>query len=93
VVVDEDVDIYDDVKVLWAMSTRFQADRDVVIVPAVGGGPLDPSTPDPNLTAMMGIDATRPFGEEFAEVHVIPSLENVPDLLTLARNVGSKAAR
>ncbi|MEE8109982.1 MAG: UbiD family decarboxylase [bacterium] len=93
VVVDEDIDIFDDVKVLWAISTRMQADRDIIVVPSVGAGPLDPSTPEPYLSAVMGIDATRPFGEPFAEVPVVPGLEKVPDLLTLARNRGSKAAR
>ncbi len=68
------------------------ADRDVIVVPAAGGGPLAPSAPEPNLSAMMGIDATRPFGEEFAEVPVIPGVEDVPDLLTLARERGSAAA-
>jgi UbiD family decarboxylase len=91
VVVDEDIDIFDDVKVLWAVSTRMQADRDVIVVPAAGGGPLDPSAPEPNLSAMMGIDATRPFGEEFPDVPEVPGVENVPDLLALARLRGAKA--
>lgn len=91
VVVDEDVDVYDDVKVLWAISTRMQADKDVIIVPAVGGAPLDPSTPEPNVTAVMGIDSTKPFNEEFAEVPVIPGLDKVPDLLSMARNTESAA--
>lgn len=88
VVVDEDVDVYDDVKVLWALSTRMQADKDVIIVPAAGGAPLDPSTPEPNVTAVMGIDATKPFNEEFADVPEIPGLEKVPDLLGTARTLG-----
>ncbi len=91
VVVDEDIDIFDDVKVLWAVSTRMQADRDVIIVPAAGGGPLDPSAPEPNLSAMMGIDATRPFGQEFPDVPEVPGVEYVPDLLTLARQRGITA--
>jgi 4-hydroxy-3-polyprenylbenzoate decarboxylase/2,5-furandicarboxylate decarboxylase 1 len=88
VVVDEDVDVYDEVKVLWAVSTRMQADRDVIVISAVAGGSLDPSTPELNLTAMMGIDATKPFGEAFAEVPLIPGMEKVPDLLALARRTG-----
>ncbi|MFQ5914059.1 MAG: UbiD family decarboxylase [Nitrospinota bacterium] len=85
VVVDEDIDIYDDVKVLWAISTRFQADRDIFIMPSVGSAPLDPSTPEPNVSAVMGIDATRPFGEPFAETPVVPGVEKVPDLSALTR--------
>lgn len=93
VVVEEDVDIYDDVKVLWAICTRVQPDRDVMIVPSVGSAPLDPSTPEPGLSAVMGIDATRPFGQPYAEVPVVPGVEKVPDLLALVRNQGGVAAR
>ena len=89
VVVDEDIDIHDDVKVLWAATTRVQADRDVIIVPGMGSGPLDPSTPEPNYSAVMGIDATRPFGQPFAEVPVVPGVDKVPDLSTLIRKPGS----
>ena len=32
VVVDEDVDIHDPAEVEWAIATRFQADRDLVVV-------------------------------------------------------------
>ena len=74
-------------KVLWALTTRVQADRDVVIVPAVGSAPLDPSTPEAGLSAAMGIDATRTFGYPFPEVPVVPGVDKVPDLSTLARNL------
>ena len=61
IVVDEDVDVQDDEEVLWAVATRVQADKDVIIVPDTMGTLLDPSTPDA-ITAKMGIDATRPLG-------------------------------
>ena len=66
VVVDEDVDIYDDRDVEWAVATRFQADRDLVIVPNARGSSLDPSA-EKSLTAKWGIDATKPLDrkEEF----------------------------
>jgi 4-hydroxy-3-polyprenylbenzoate decarboxylase len=41
--VDEDVDPFDSNDVLWAMTTRFQADADVVTFPGVRCHPLDPS--------------------------------------------------
>jgi len=41
--VDEDVDPFDTNDVLWAMTTRFQADVDVVPIPGVRCHPLDPS--------------------------------------------------
>lgn len=41
--VDEDVDPFDMKDVLWAMTTRFQADRDLIALPGVQCHPLDPS--------------------------------------------------
>ncbi len=63
VVVDADVDVYDEREVLWALATRLQADRGVTIVPQhLGMGcTLDPSTDELSRTAKMGIDATRPL--------------------------------
>ncbi|HEX6436080.1 MAG TPA: UbiD family decarboxylase domain-containing protein, partial [Candidatus Binatia bacterium] len=75
-VVDEDIDPRDPVMVEWAMATRFQADRDLTVLPRQVGAPLDPSTPAPRLGAIMGIDATRPFGQEFPEVAVVPGAED-----------------
>jgi 2,5-furandicarboxylate decarboxylase 1 len=64
-IVDDDIDVFDPVDVEWAVATRVQADRDVLIVPNARAKPLDPSLPLPILgkiptTAKMGIDATIP---------------------------------
>jgi 2,5-furandicarboxylate decarboxylase 1 len=75
-IVDEDIDRRDPVMVEWAMATRFQADRDLMVLPRQVGAPLDPSTPAPRLGAIMGIDATRPYGQEFPEVAVVPGAED-----------------
>jgi len=66
VVVDEDVNIYDDREIEWAIATRFQPDRDLVVIPNARGSSLDPSGKD-GLTAKWGIDATKPLDrkEEF----------------------------
>ncbi len=71
VVVDEDVNIYDDNEVEWAVATRFQADRDLVVIPNARGSSLDPSATK-GLTAKWGIDATKPLGrkEEFERAKV-----------------------
>ena len=71
VVVDEDIDIYDDRDVEWAIATRFQADRDLVVVPNARGSSLDPSATK-SLTAKWGIDATKPLErkEEFERAKV-----------------------
>jgi UbiD family decarboxylase len=62
IVVDDDVDITNDEEVLWAVATRVQADRDVMILPEMMGTLLDPSAPQA-ISAKMGIDATRPLGD------------------------------
>jgi 2,5-furandicarboxylate decarboxylase 1 len=59
VVVDDDIDVYNEFEVLWAISTRFQADRDLVVVPGAMGVILDPSASPEGVSARMGIDATR----------------------------------
>lgn len=63
VVVDDDIDIFDPMDVEWAIATRVQGDRDVVVIPGARGKPLDPSLqPMPvgvvPTTAKVGIDAT-----------------------------------
>lgn len=63
IVVDDDIDIYDDRWVLWAVATRTQMDRDLVVVPGCFGPPLDPSssrTESGALCTKVGIDATKP---------------------------------
>lgn len=67
-VVDSDVDIYDPAQVEWAMATRFQADRDLVVYSDQPGSSLDPSgTHVPgrkSLTSKMGLDCTIPWGAD-----------------------------
>jgi len=64
VIVDEDVDIYDPQAVEWAIATRFQADKDLVLLKDQPGSSLDPSgTHIPGQktkTAKAGLDATIP---------------------------------
>lgn len=67
-VVDTDVDIYNDIEVQWAMATRFQADRDLIILTNQPGSSLDPSgihTPgEKSRTAKAGFDCTIPWGAD-----------------------------
>ncbi|MFW5936231.1 MAG: UbiD family decarboxylase, partial [Candidatus Hadarchaeota archaeon] len=57
-VVDEDINIYNKVDVEYAVATRFQADKDLTIIPGARGSTLDPSS-DQGITAKWGIDATK----------------------------------
>jgi 2,5-furandicarboxylate decarboxylase 1 len=62
VVVDRDIDIYDTGDVEWAIATRFQADRDLVVLADQPSSSLDPSAHhapgQKSRTAKMGLDAT-----------------------------------
>lgn len=88
VIVDEDVDVRNESDVLWAMATRMQADRDLVVVPGSLGAMLDPSATSQGLTDKLGIDATRPHGEPFGE-----SLQMDTAVQDWARMFVSKAVR
>jgi 2,5-furandicarboxylate decarboxylase 1 len=73
IVVDVDVDPQDDQEVEWALATRFQADRDLIVIPELRGQPIDPSsrwTGEGFLTTKMALDATRPRKEGFEKVDV-----------------------
>jgi UbiD family decarboxylase len=61
VVVDEDIDVFDEEQVLWAVSNRFQADRGLVVIPNAQGSELDPSAGPGGINTKMGIDATKPL--------------------------------
>lgn len=63
VVVDEDVDIFNMEEVEWAIATRFQAERDLVVVHGAQGSKLDPSTDD-GMGSKMGLDCTIPLQSE-----------------------------
>ncbi len=61
-VVDPDIDIYSDEQIDWALATRFQADRDIMVLPGMRTLPLDPSLGDARVGGKAGFDLTWPFG-------------------------------
>ncbi len=66
VVVDDDIDINDPTDVEWAIATRVQGDKDVIIVPGARAKPLDPSLLQGAgvvpIGTKVGVDATIPEG-------------------------------
>ena len=77
-VVDDDINPHDAESIEYAMATRFQADRDLLIIKNVRGSSLDPSSDQKRLkTAKLGIDATKPLSkrEEGFEIAKIPKQE------------------
>jgi 2,5-furandicarboxylate decarboxylase 1 len=103
-VVDDDVDVHDPQQVEWAVATRFQADRDLVVISGAQGSVLDPSTTvgtetangEPpaahmqGISAKMGLDATKPVSYH---EHVFTKVK-VPgeDTIDLDKEIVSGAA-
>jgi 2,5-furandicarboxylate decarboxylase 1 len=59
--VDPDIDVTSDEQIDWAMATRFQPDRDLIVVPGMRTLPLDPSLPGSRVGSKAGFDLTWPF--------------------------------
>jgi UbiD family decarboxylase len=73
VVVDHDVDIFNDRQVNWAIATRCQPDRDIAIIGNARGSDLDPSTKEDGYTSKWGVDATaKPSLANFTPRHRVP---------------------
>jgi UbiD family decarboxylase len=74
VVVDHDVDVFDDRQVTWALATRCQPDRDITVVTNARGSDLDPSSREDGYTAKWGVDATaKPSLAAYTPRHRVPS--------------------
>jgi 2,5-furandicarboxylate decarboxylase 1 len=61
-VVDPDIDVFSDQQVDWALATRFQPDRDLIVMSNMRTLPLDPSLLSGRVGAKAGFDLTWPFG-------------------------------
>ncbi len=100
VVVDDDVDPFDPAAVEWAIATRFQADRDLLVFPDQPSSSLDPSArlvPGQKArSAKMGLDATIPWTDHSG--HLLSQAERdgfhkVPyDSLDLSQYTDCKSA-
>lgn len=61
-IVDDDVDPFSDTEVAWALSTRFRADRDLVLAHGCEAFYMDPTADEQNKVSKIGFDATAPYG-------------------------------
>ena len=77
-IVDEDVDVFSDHEVEWAMATRFRADRDLVVERGFPRVYMDPTVGEDGTMAKLGFDLTKPLdasGELLATVASAPRFE------------------
>jgi 2,5-furandicarboxylate decarboxylase 1 len=77
-VVDDDIDVYSDEQIDWALATRFQADRDFVVATGFRCVPLDPSLQGSRTGAKGGFDCTKPFGQRDAFEFTTPTAPQLP---------------
>jgi 2,5-furandicarboxylate decarboxylase 1 len=75
VIVDDDIDIYNPREIDWALAYRFQPDKDLILLSAVRGSPIDPTahiSDYTSITSKMGLDATVPIesGDEFEKIKI-----------------------
>lgn len=70
IAVNTDINVDDDQEVEWALATRFQGDKDLIVIPGLRGQPIDPSSGEGFLTTKIGMDATRPRKTGFEKVDV-----------------------
>lgn len=97
-IVDEDVDPFDMNDVMWAMTTRFQGNEDIITIPGVQCHPLDPSN-QPEYSPLIRargmacktiFDCTVPFAQkaefERAQFMEVDPAKWVPELFNQREN-------
>jgi 2,5-furandicarboxylate decarboxylase 1 len=70
---DPDIDVFSDEATDWALATRFQADRDLIVGSGFRVVPLDPSLSGARTGAKLGFDCTIPFGRADAFEFSVPA--------------------
>jgi UbiD family decarboxylase len=75
---DADIDVFSDEQVDWALATRFQADRDLMVATGFRVVPLDPSLGGARTGAKVGFDCTIPFGKTNAFEWAVPAAPALP---------------
>ncbi len=86
VVVDDDVNIHNMNEVIWAVTTRSDPKRDVILIENTPTDTLDPASPLINLGSKMGIDATK---KTLEEGYMRPIQQEVlPDVATIEKVSG-----
>jgi 4-hydroxy-3-polyprenylbenzoate decarboxylase len=98
VVVDPDVDVRNWSDVIWALSTRFDASRDLVVVDDTPIDYLDFASAKPGLGGKLGLDATNKLGAETDRewgrvLQMTPEVSARVDVIWKELGLGSAKAR
>lgn len=75
-VVDDDIDIHSHEQMDWALATRFQADRDLVVQSGFRAIPLDPSLDGARTGAKAGFDLTKSGLHRGGVESIVPDVPN-----------------
>jgi 3-polyprenyl-4-hydroxybenzoate decarboxylase len=71
--VDDDIDVHSDRQMEWAFATRFQAERDLLVMNGMRAMPLDPSLDGARVGSKAGFDLTIPFGAKGSPAFSVPA--------------------
>jgi UbiD family decarboxylase len=82
-IVDDDIDVFSNEEMEWAMSARFRADRDLVVASGLPGFYADPNVDASRTVAKAGFDLTRPVGAP----------DTIEGRRAFARRIGEAPAR
>jgi UbiD family decarboxylase len=91
-VTDEDVDVFSDDDVEWAMANRFRADRDLIVSQGQMAFPMDVTAGPDRLTTKAGFDLTGPLAKSGVEALVArpPRIECAAGFQTVEQALGSR---
>ncbi len=78
-VVDDDIDVFDDGQIDWALATRFQADKDFVAGSNFRAVPIDPSLEGRRSGSKGGFDCTKPLTLSRSLEYAIPEPPVMPE--------------
>lgn len=91
-VLDEEVDVFSDDEVEWAMANRFRADRDLVTAPGQMAFPMDVTMSEDRTTTKAGFDLTGPLtrtGVEARTTHA-PRIDGAARYQTVEQALGAR---
>lgn len=93
ILVDADVDPFDLVQVMWAMSTRIRGDKDVIVIQNTPGMPLDPGSEPPGMGCKVIIDCTTPVAPEpkMRDVKMVELIPEAADFQKILAELHQKA--